>query len=381
MILKQDYLVKLNNKNKIQELVVSLNYHPYEDVYSIQRSFGQRGGKEIDIPVIFFKKDECYPSHEQVAQEKYLIIVNRYLSNGYKSIRQLTDKPQHMLSDDELSNLIRSHGFINSAVKPIQVEYKAHFKCHPGIYDKDLYVVRCREGCRVTLYYENGKILTYNKVKKDYNKSLIHILHDPVLLYWFKENPNEYLDCRVYSDDILYPLKDIIRLVCLKTHTKECKKLKLEIVDIISEDVLEERIKKLNKLKRLFTNNSHIRVATFKKIAGFLRIQKEYIQAVKEGFAGLLLYRNNMPYGMGKKSSMYVVSLLDTIKERHVVLDAFFRDNVLWFKIKKDEEYLEIPSAITKTEYKDKLDFYKGKIANVVYVEPEYATVHKITLL
>lgn len=381
MILKQDYLVKLNNKNKIQELVVSLNYHPYEDVYSIQRSFGQRGGKEIDIPVIFFKKDECYPSHEQVAQEKYLIIVNRYLSNGYKSIRQLTDKPQHMLSDDELSNLIRSHGFINSAVKPIQVEYKAHFKCHPGIYDKDLYVVRCREGCRVTLYYENGKILTYNKVKKDYNKSLIHILHDPVLLYWFKENPNEYLDCRVYSDDILYPLKDIIRLVCLKTHTKECKKLKLEIVDIISEDVLEERIKKLNKLKRLFTNNSHIRVATFKKIAGFLRIQKEYIQAVKEGFAGLLLYRNNMPYGMGKKSSMYVVSLLDTIKERHVVLDAFFRDNVLWFKIKKDEEYLEIPSATTKTEYKDKLDFYKGKIANIVYVEPEYATVHKITLL
>ena len=51
MILKQDYLVKLNNKNKIQELVVSLNYHPYEDVYSIQRSFGQRGGKEIDIPL------------------------------------------------------------------------------------------------------------------------------------------------------------------------------------------------------------------------------------------------------------------------------------------------------------------------------------------
>lgn len=381
MILKQDYLVKLNNKNKIQELTVSLNYHPYEDVYSVQRSFGQRGGKEIDIPVIFFKKNECYPSHEQVAQEKYLVIVNRYLSNGYKSIRQLTDKPQHMLSDDELSDLIRSHGFINSAVKPIQVEYKAHFKCHPGIYDKDLYVVRCREGCRVTLYYDDGKILTYNKVKKDYNKSLIHILQDPVLIHWFKENPNEYLDCRVYSDDILYPLKDIIRLVCLKAHTKECKKLKLEIVDIISEDVLEERIKKLNKLKRLFTNNSHIRVATFKKIAGFLRIQKEYIQAVKEGFAGLLLYRNNMPYGMGKKSSMYVVSLLDTIKERHVVLEAFFRDNVLWFKIKKDEEYLEIPSAITKTEYKDKLDFYKGKIANVVYVEPEYATVHKITLL
>jgi hypothetical protein len=381
MILKQDYLVKLNNKNKIQELTVSLNYHPYEDVYSVQRSFGQRGGKEIDIPVIFFKKNECYPSHEQVAQEKYLVIVNRYLSNGYKSIRQLTDKPQHMLSDDELSDLIRSHGFINSAVKPIQVEYKAHFKCHPGIYDKNLYVVRCREGCRVTLYYEDGKILTYNKVKKDYNKSLIHILQDPVLIHWFKENPNEYLDCRVYSDDILYPLKDIIRLVCLKAHTKECKKLKLEIVDIISEDVLEERIKKLNKLKRLFTNNSHIRVATFKKIAGFLKIQKEYIQAVKEGFAGLLLYRNNMPYGMGKKSSMYVVSLLDTIKERHVVLDAFFRDNVLWFKIKKDEEYLEIPSAITKTEYKDKLDFYKGKIANVVYVEPEYATVHKITLL
>lgn len=381
MILKQDYLVKLNNKNKIQELTVSLNYHPYEDVYSVQRSFGQRGGKEIDIPVIFFKKNECYPSHEQVAQEKYLVIVNRYLSNGYKSIRQLTDKPQHMLSDDELSGLIRSHGFINSAVKPIQVEYKAHFKCHPGIYDKDLYVVRCREGCRVTLYYEDGKILTYNKVKKDYNKSLIHILQDPVLIHWFKENPDEYLDCRVYSDDILYPLKDIIRLVCLKAHTKECKKLKLEIVDIISEDVLEERIKKLNKLKRLFTNNSHIRVATFKKIAGFLRIQKEYIQAVKEGFAGLLLYRNNMPYGMGKKSSMYVVSLLDTIKERHVVLEAFFRDNVLWFKIKKDEEYLEIPSAITKTEYKDKLDFYKGKIANVVYVEPEYATVHKITLL
>lgn len=381
MILKQDYLVKLNNKNKIQELTVSLNYHPYEDVYSVQRSFGQRGGKEIDIPVIFFKKNECYPSHEQVAQEKYLVIVNRYLSNGYKSIRQLTDKPQHMLSDDELSDLIRSHGFINSAVKPIQVEYKAHFKCHPGIYDKDLYVVRCREGCRVTLYYEDGKILTYNKVKKDYNKSLIHILQDPVLIHWFKENPDEYLDCRVYSDDILYPLKDIIRLVCLKAHTKECKKLKLEIVDIISEDVLEERIKKLNKLKRLFTSNSHIRVSTFKKIAGFLKIQKEYIQAVKEGFAGLLLYRNNMPYGMGKKSSMYVVSLLDTIKERHVVLEAFFRDNVLWFKIKKDEEYLEIPSAITKTEYKDKLDFYKGKIANVVYVEPEYATVHKITLL
>lgn len=381
MILKQDYLVKLNNKNKIQELIVSLNYHPYEDVYSIQRSFGQRGGKEIDIPVIFFKKEEYYPSHEQAAQEKYLVIVNRYLSNGYKSIRQLTDKPQQMLSDEELVVLIQSHGFLNSEVRPIQVEYKAHFKCHPGIYDKDLYVVRCREGCRVILYYDNGKVLTYNKVKKNYNKSITHLIQDPTLVQWFKDNPGAHLDCRIYSDDILYPLKDIVRLVCLKAHTNECKKLKLEIVDIISEELLEARIKKLNKLRRLFFYHSHICVAIFKKMSGFLKIQKEYIQAVKEGFAGLLLYRNNMPYGMGKKSSMYVISILDTFKDRRVVSDAFFKDNILWFKFKQDDDYIEIPSAITKKSYEEKLEFFKGKVANIVYAEPGHDTVHKITLL
>ena len=88
-----------------------------------------------------------------------------------------------------------------------------------------------------------------------------------------------------------------------------------------------------------------------------------------------------MPYGMGKKSSMYVISILDTFKERRVVSDAFFKDNILWFKFKQDDDYIEIPSAITKKSYEEKLEFFKGKVANIVYAEPGHDTVHKITLL
>jgi hypothetical protein len=378
MILKEDALVKLNNRGKIQENIISLNYHPFEDVYSIQRRINQRGGKEIDIPVLFFRKNEHYPSHETAANLRYKALIDRYLSNGYKSIKQLSKKSYSSLSDEELIDLILKHGFTNEDKCPAMVAYKSHSSCHSQIYEKDLYVTKSIEGCRFVLYMKNKKIITYNKFGNDCSHVINHIITDPKLLKWFQQNPKMYLECKIYIPEITYSLKEIVRLTTSKKYVEECKLLHLHICDVILEEPIQDRIKILEHLQDIFQNHSFITVAKFQQLSGFLKIYKEYKQAISEGYAGLLLYLKDKPYGMGKKSALYVVSMMDPYKEKCLIYKAFYHNNLLYFQCKFQNEIINIPGVNYKLSCKQDLNFFKGKKAVVSYVEPEHKIVTKI---
>ena len=41
MIIREEYLVKLNAKNRVQRVKVQLDKHPYSETYAIRRITGQ----------------------------------------------------------------------------------------------------------------------------------------------------------------------------------------------------------------------------------------------------------------------------------------------------------------------------------------------------
>ena len=109
-----------------------------------------------------------------------------------------------------------------------------------------------------------------------------------------------------------------------------------------------------------------------------LKIYKEYKQAISEGYAGLLLYLKDKPYGMGKKSALYVVSMMDPYKEKCLIYKAFYHNNLLYFQCKFQNEIINIPGVNYKLSCKQDLNFFKGKKAVVSYVEPEHKIVTKV---
>ena len=52
MVLKKEYLVLLNSRNRVQQALLQLNQNPFSKDYTIERTNCQWGGKEIQQPTL-----------------------------------------------------------------------------------------------------------------------------------------------------------------------------------------------------------------------------------------------------------------------------------------------------------------------------------------
>ena len=88
MIIREEYLVKLNAKNRVQRVKVQLDKHPYSETYAIRRITGQYGGKETDQPLININYGKSGRTISEQAGLQYAHILTEYLKDhvGYKII-------------------------------------------------------------------------------------------------------------------------------------------------------------------------------------------------------------------------------------------------------------------------------------------------------
>lgn len=78
MIIREEYLVKKNNKNRIQVVLLQIDRHPISKIFSIYRTLFQYDGKKRENP-IHLSSMELRDDLLARKLEKVLISIKRYI--------------------------------------------------------------------------------------------------------------------------------------------------------------------------------------------------------------------------------------------------------------------------------------------------------------
>ena len=374
MIIREEYLVTINAKNRIQRIRVQLDQNPYGDVYSILRMTGQYGGKETDQPTIFIKEGKAKRTTAQQAALQYNHIIEEYLNKGYVKLGLLTNKKYSDLSEDDIKTLMGGDFVSDTSGVPKPMLAKLGDQCAPDVWEQDLYVSRKLDGCRCLMYYKDGMILTASRGGKDYNVATKHLREDPVLLEIFRQSPDLILDGELYKHDVNWPLQRISGVARLKEWSDECENLEYWVYDYVDTSTpFKDRYEILMGMKELFSEDSKIKIVDHVKLRGYLTIKKEHDKYVKEGFEGLCARTADKEYGVNKRSALYLLKM----KERKdgefeiVGVKEGLRPEDMCFTLKtadgKEFQAKPIGPAESKIEYLNNRGDFIGKMATCTF--------------
>ena len=364
----QNYLITLNSRGKVQ--VVDLLLKQLMTYFEIHRVTGQLGGKQTIQPVITVSQGKAKRTPIQQAELEYNSHMKKYLDKGYKKLSEFTNKSFSECTEPELLEFLGSHKTdANGIIKPMLAQQSD--KCSPNVFEKEWYCSRKLDGTRCLLYYKDGEIYSASRGGKDYDVSSTLIRQNKVLLNWFKQNPDLILDGELYAHGI--PLQRISGITRLKTWEERCEILEYWIYDIVSSEPFEERYKELMRLQELLKNDLKVKVIDHYKVSGYLKIKKLHDQFVNEGFEGLVMRNPKKEYGIGKRSSLYM------IKEKNyqdsefeiVGFEEGLRDEDMVFICKtsngKQFQAKPIGPRELKYEYLENMEQIIGKMATVKF--------------
>ena len=300
----QNYLITLNSRGKVQ--VVDLLLKQLMTYFEIHRVTGQLGGKQTIQPVITVSQGKAKRTPIQQAELEYNSHMKKYLDKGYKKLSEFTNKSFDECKESELLEFLGSHKTdANGIVKPMLAQQSD--KASPNVFEKPWYISRKLDGVRCLLYYKDGEILSASRGGTDYDVPTSDIRQNKVLLEWFKQNPDLILDGELYSHgQSLQRLSGIARL---KTWEDRCDILEYWIYDVVSEKIFEERYNILMDLQELLEDDLKVQVIDHYLLSGWMTIKKTHDDFVKEGYEGLVMRNPNKEYGVGKRSSLYMIKL------------------------------------------------------------------------
>lgn len=364
----QNYLITLNSRGKVQ--VVDLLLKQLMTYFEIHRVTGQLGGKQTIQPVITVSQGKAKRTPIQQAELEYNSHMKKYLDKGYKKLSEFTNKSFSECTEPELLEFLGSHKTdVNGVVKPMLAQQSD--KCSPNVFEKEWYCSRKLDGTRCLLYYKDGEIYSASRGGKDYDVSSTLIRQNPILIKWFKENPDLLLDGELYAHGI--PLQRISGITRLKTWEERCEILEYWIYDIVSEKPFEERYHELMNLQELLENDQKIKVIDHYKIAGYLKIKKLHDQFVNEGFEGLVMRNPKKEYGIGKRSSLYMIKekSYKDLEFKIIGFEEGLRDEDMVFVCEtsngKQFQAKPIGPRELKYEYLENMQQIIGKMATVKF--------------
>lgn len=146
MLIREEYLVIVNSKNRIQRIKLQLDQNPFTKVYSIYRITGQYGGKETDQPVIQIDKGKVKRSVAEQATLQFNSLLKNYLDKGYVKLSGLTTKKYSELSEDEIKNLLGGNFVSDQSGIPKPMLAKLADQCSSDIWEKNWFVSRKLDG-------------------------------------------------------------------------------------------------------------------------------------------------------------------------------------------------------------------------------------------
>ena len=92
MVIKKEYLVVLNSRNRVQQTLLQLNQNPFTKAYTIERTNNQWGGKEIQQPTLTITFGKAGRTAAEQAMLQYNSLLKNYLDKGYVKASVLSKK-------------------------------------------------------------------------------------------------------------------------------------------------------------------------------------------------------------------------------------------------------------------------------------------------
>jgi hypothetical protein len=373
MVLKKEYLVLLNSRNRVQQALLQLNQNPFSKDYTIERTNCQWGGKEIQQPTITISFGRAGRSTAEQAVLQYNSLLKNYLDKGYVKASSLSAKDYQSLSEQEIINALGG-GFISDqqgVPKPMLA--KLADKCAANIWNKNWLASKKLDGTRCLMYFKDNLIQTASRGGGNYNAATKHIRENPILIELFRQNPDLILDGELYKHGSEWPLQRISGLARQQEWKSECGELEYWIYDFIDNQPFKERAEILAELKSVFPEDSPIKICDHILVSSYMEAKQLHDQWVKEGFEGLCARNPEKEYGVNKRSALYLIKLKDRQDDEGIVIDVREglrpEDMCFVLRAKNGAEFAAKPmgTAEERIKYLENKEQYIGKQATYTY--------------
>lgn len=373
MLIREENLVTLNAKNKVQLITIRLSNNPINNTYQINRTTGQFGGKTIFQPAITIATGKVKRTIGEQAALQYNSMVQSYLDKGYIKLSSLTDARIELLSEGSIKTLLNGNILADQYTIPRPMLAKSADQCSSDIWNKQLAVSTKIDGVRMLMYYQNGIVKTASRGSKDYNAATKHLREDPIILALFQANPKLVLDGELYKHGVDWPLQRISGLARVKEWEPECENLEYWIYDFIDSKPFKERLEVLKAMKELFPKDSKIKVIDHYIMSGYANIKKAHDKFVSDGFEGLCARTLDREYGINKRSALYLIKLKNykDAEFKVVGIKEGLRPEDMCFTLVTNEgkEFAAKPIGTNadRISYLQNKDNYIGKMATCKY--------------
>lgn len=317
MIIRNEHLIVLNNKNRVQHVHIILEKENFEDIYYIKRFTNQFGGKQTIQPIICIKYGNTKRTVSKQATMRLNLIIKNYLNKGYVLLSSITETPYNKLTEEEIIKLFS----ITKSTIPKPMLCKSVDSCSISIFEKNWYCSRKINGLRLLMYYKNEEIHTISSGERSYDLVTTHLRKNKKLIKLFEENPYLILDGELYIHDSSYSLGKLFNLLHSNVWIDECNKIEYWIYDYISEEPFKDRYETLMNFKDSLQDESNIKIIDHKLISGYLSIKREHDKYIKEGFDGLMMRNPDREYGINKRSAFYMLKMKDRKIDRLKIID------------------------------------------------------------
>lgn len=346
MIIREEYLIKRNNKNRIQVALVQLDKHPITGIFTVYRTVFQYKGKKRYIPNIYIKWGRYGNSLENWANIVFNNTLKGYYDIGYYLLSKLTSKKYAKLSEDDLKELLLKYDKKVVEGLPMLMLPKSYEQCSPSILEKDCYCCPNYEGARVLVFNKGGEVQIYSQEKGYLNPE--HLTNHRLLSSLFQVIPELVLDCVLYRQGW-----SINRLL------DNLDKAELLVMDYVGKEAFSDRVEKLKEYKELIDcEDINVIIPTIS--SGWFRIKKLHDNWVKEGYTGALVRFPERPYGEGKKSAYYMIAMQQYKQEDYEITDVTkdgfdYADVTFTVKTPKNEVF-KVRSRGKECDLKDYLE-------------------------
>lgn len=374
MTIREEYLVMINSKNRVQRIRLQLDQNPYTHLYSIFRMTGQYGGKETDHPPVTIAHGKVKRTAAEQATLQYNAMLKNYLDKGYVKLSSLTKKTYPELTEEEIKALLGGNFVSDQLGIPKPMLAKLADQCSADIWEKKWIVSRKLDGTRCLLYYKNDLIQTASRGGGNYNAATTHIRNDETVRKIFLQSPDLILDGELYHHGAEWPLQRISGLARQQEWKDECGQLEYWVYDYVdTTKSFKERWEILKALKEIIPPECPIKILEQKEMSGYMAIKKEHDKYVQEGFEGLCARNPEREYGINKRSAVYLIKMKNRLDDEFKVtgVKEGLRDEDMCFTLetKDGKSFAAKPvgDANSRKYFLEHKDEFIGKMATCTY--------------
>ena len=306
---RKEYLITVNGNHVLRVALIEMEFNTKE--YIINRTTWQFDGvKKTKHPTqrgfIGFNGKNII----QQAEFEFNKLIQYYIKLKYKVLSESTKKKFDTLTKDDLLK-IYSNIYVDDKGIPKPMLPKHYLDCPTKSLDsKDYYCCQKLNGVRCLIYYNNEEIKTSLNV----TTSLNHIINNNQLKKFFTDNPNIILDGEIYYHG--FSLNYLNELIYSNENQNI---LEYWIYDYISEDNFNIRFNNLMNWKDILTDNC-FNIINHYLLNGWSSFKRKHDEFVKKGFEGLILRNTKKPYGIGLKSSLYMIEMIMNVDNEYTVV-------------------------------------------------------------